>query len=126
MLDKQAISERILTIRKSKSLNQSTFAESLGISQQALSQLEKGKILPSLDVLSNLTTKYDKSYDYILTGRDVSQSNLVSLQEECKFCEQKDELIQAKNETISTQAQLIAQQQEFINRLIDGNGIIKK
>lgn len=117
MLDKQAIGERILTIRKSKGLNQSAFAESIEISQQALSQIEKGKILPSLEVLSNLTIKYDKSYDYLLTGRNILQSGVVTTKEECRFCFDKDELIEAKNETISTQTQFIAQLQEYINHL---------
>lgn len=43
--------EQIAFVRKSKSITQSKLAELTGVSQQAISRLEKEKNLPNLDTL---------------------------------------------------------------------------
>jgi len=63
---KQDIGSRIFSIRKDRKLNQDEFAKSIGITQQALSLIEKGSSLPSLEVLQKITSIYCISYSDIL------------------------------------------------------------
>ncbi|QNR66943.1 helix-turn-helix transcriptional regulator [Paenibacillus peoriae] len=45
------IGQRIRTIRKTNNLNQIKFANTIGISQGTLSELEQDKYRPSLDII---------------------------------------------------------------------------
>ena len=66
MIDKQLVADRIVSIRKGNKLTQVAFAKSLDISQQSLSQIENGIVLPSIEILQKLTSKYCIEYDFIL------------------------------------------------------------
>ena len=68
MIDKQAIGNKILSIRKDNNCSQIVFSKNLNISQQALSQIEKGLVLPSLDLLQKITSIYCIDYSFILGG----------------------------------------------------------
>jgi len=92
MIDKQKIGNTFFLIRKEKRLTQIDFANLLNISQQTLSLIEKGKILPSLEILDILTKKYCISFEYILGIDNQDKKNCVS-------CLQKDAII---NELLNT------------------------
>jgi len=47
---------------------QDDFARVLGISQSQLSKIERGKLAPSVEVLTHLAEKCGKSVDWILRG----------------------------------------------------------
>ena len=50
--------------------SKSQLAKELGISTSAMSQITKGKIMPSLETLANLCRILDVSADYILCITD--------------------------------------------------------
>jgi transcriptional regulator with XRE-family HTH domain len=61
---------RIKTIRKKAKLTQSEFAESIGIKQATLSDIERGKIGLSTALTSKISGIYLVSSDWILTGKE--------------------------------------------------------
>jgi transcriptional regulator with XRE-family HTH domain len=71
LLNKNAIGIRVSEIRKKLNLRQVDFAKEVEISQQALSQIEHGTILPSLDLLQKITSKYSIDYNFIIDGKAV-------------------------------------------------------
>ena len=64
---KKAIGRRIREIR-GFDLNQDEFADVLGITQTAVSKLEKGRVLPTVEILIRLSNYSGKSIDWILRG----------------------------------------------------------
>ncbi len=67
-IDLRAIGRRIRELRGR--LNQIDLAAELGISQAQLSKYEQGKAAPALEVIVDLSLKFGKSTNWILTGRD--------------------------------------------------------
>lgn len=59
-------------LRKSKKLNQSFFAEMLGISLTAYQKYEYGTAEPTFDAISKLADFYNVSVDYLL-GRETNK-----------------------------------------------------
>lgn len=68
MIDKQGVALRIFELRNKNNLSQRVFAKSIEISQQTLSQVENGEIMPSIKVLHQITSKYSIDYSYLLEG----------------------------------------------------------
>ena len=68
-LDLKNIGRRIREIR-GFDLTQAQFAEMLGIRQNTLSNYEKGKIVPTLEMLLKLKAHSGKSIDWIITGEE--------------------------------------------------------
>lgn len=58
--------DKIRLLRISKNLNQNQLAKIVGISQPFLSDIEKGKRKPSIDVLHKLCDALNCSSDYLL------------------------------------------------------------
>lgn len=69
----ESIAERIKVIRKNYKMNQKKFSEQIGISQASLSDIEKGKTRPSIDLVILLSKQYGVSTDWILTGDSRSE-----------------------------------------------------
>ena len=65
---KKAIGRRI---RESRGfdLNQEEFAKVFGITQTAVSKLEKGRVLPTVEILIRLSDYSGRSIDWILRGK---------------------------------------------------------
>lgn len=63
-------------LRKSKGLNQSFFAEMLGISLTAYQKYEHGTAEPNFDNLSKLADFYDVTTDYLL-GRETGDPETI-------------------------------------------------
>lgn len=70
-LDKISIGLKIKQIRENNSLSQIAFSKELEVSQQTISQIEKGIIAPSLDILVRITSKYCISIDAILFDESI-------------------------------------------------------
>ncbi len=68
MFFQEIFSERLSALRKSAKLNQAQMAEVLGITQAAISKIEKGERAASIEVLCALADYFDVSLDY-LCGR---------------------------------------------------------
>ncbi|UUV23644.1 MULTISPECIES: helix-turn-helix domain-containing protein [Lysinibacillus] len=62
------LASRIKYLRKAHSMNQSTFAKEIQISQASLSDIEKGKSKPSLDTLNNISEQFGVSTDWLIKG----------------------------------------------------------
>ncbi len=69
MIDIEAIGKRLKEFREIIDYKQVKFAEQLDITQQTLSQLENGRVQISLNILTQLTERFDISYDWILFGK---------------------------------------------------------
>lgn len=67
----ETIGDRIKFLRNSYSMNQSTFANAINISQASLSDLEKGKTKPSVDTLINISDKFGISLDWLVKGSSI-------------------------------------------------------
>lgn len=66
MENNRSIGERILELRKNKSMTQDELAGRMGITPQALSKWERGLSLPDVGLLANLCGVLDVSADYLL------------------------------------------------------------
>lgn len=65
----QKIGERLVELRKKHHLKQSDIAEILNVSQQVISNIERGVTMPDLEQLKTLADTYKMSLDK-LVGRD--------------------------------------------------------
>lgn len=61
----KTIGDKVKAIRLEHKLNQITFAESIGISQGRLSEIEQGKTKPSADTLKELRSKYKVDLNWL-------------------------------------------------------------
>lgn len=68
MENKKFFSERLFLLRSKKRLSQKALGELLGVSDAAITMMEKGKRSPSFEILCALADYFEVSIDY-LTGR---------------------------------------------------------
>ena len=68
ILDLKAIGSRVRSLRGR--VRQQKFALELGLSQGQLSKVERGKGVPTLELLLGLSAKFGKSIDWIVRGED--------------------------------------------------------
>ena len=59
---------RIRLVRKDKVLSQEAFAQSIGVSRGYLNDIERGRQLPSYNVINSLSEVHSVSIDWLLTG----------------------------------------------------------
>ncbi len=69
MKDMQTIGKRLAEIRKSKKLKQMELAEMLNVSQQVVSNIERGVTAPDIEQLKKIADIYNISLDE-LVGRE--------------------------------------------------------
>lgn len=62
--------ERLLSLRKNKGVSQKALASEFGISDAAITMMEKGKRLPSFEILCALADYFDVSLDYLVGRSD--------------------------------------------------------
>ena len=67
----QTIGKRLAEIRKSKKLKQTELAEMLNVSQQVISNIERGVTAPDIEQLKKIADIYNISLDQ-LVGREFS------------------------------------------------------
>lgn len=72
------LGERLHNLRIEKKMSQKDFAEFLGINQPMLSSYEKGRVLPSLDILKKIASLCQVSLDWLcgMTSDSISFSNI--------------------------------------------------
>lgn len=62
------IGERFKSIRKILNISQDEFAQSLGITKQAISNIEHSKSMPSVGTMDKLLSKFDINLNYLISG----------------------------------------------------------
>lgn len=72
------IGERIHSLRLEKKMSQKDFAAFLGINQPMLSSYEKGRVIPSLDIIKKMATLCHVSLDWLcgIASDSISFSNV--------------------------------------------------
>jgi len=75
MVDLTHVGQTIESLRKSKGMTQDDLASALFCSRQAISKWERGKGMPSIEVLIELTRLFDVSIDALLDGKDLSKED---------------------------------------------------
>ena len=60
------LADKVRLMRKAQKLNQTQLARRVGVAQAYISEIEKGKKTPSVDVLEKLCDALDCSADYLL------------------------------------------------------------
>ena len=70
-----SIGLRIKHLRKECQLSQLDFAEKIGLRQSPLSQMESGKILPSIETLSKIIREFNISYSWLIDGVEKKNTN---------------------------------------------------
>ena len=80
MLDYAEIGKRISQKRKALGLTQFEVCEKCGISDKYLSNIERTRSIPSLDVIIRICEVLETTPDYILLGTNKSETNDVLIQ----------------------------------------------
>lgn len=62
----QEVGERLRQLRENKGKNQSDFAKVLGINQQAYSQIESGKRLPTTQQTQVIIETFEVTYEWLM------------------------------------------------------------
>lgn len=78
MESKKIFSSRLLSLRKRKNISQKLLSTELGISDAAITMMEKGKRYPSFDMLFSLASYFEVPVDYLMgkTGTNLTRANL--------------------------------------------------
>jgi transcriptional regulator with XRE-family HTH domain len=85
------LNNRLKELRNDLKMNQSTFAETIGITQSTLSSYENGNASPSNDVLLTIAKKFNISLDWLF-GISQKKINISSLGDVVDFLFSLDEL----------------------------------
>lgn len=67
-----SIHARIKEIRQVSGLSQEEFATSVGLKRANYAQIEGGKQYPTLETISNIVRNYNKSYDWVIDGKEIA------------------------------------------------------
>lgn len=62
-------------VRKARHLSQQQVAFDLNITREALSHYENGRREPSLDILVKMSLYFNKSIDFLITGKEFSKKD---------------------------------------------------
>lgn len=87
------IGKRIATRRKQLGLKQNVFAERIGISNNYLSSIERGKEKPTLDILVNICNALQVTPDYLLMGNLYSNNIPQNIVDGLRLCSEADLLL---------------------------------
>lgn len=72
LLSKEDIGRRLKELRLSTHKSQTDFAKEIGLTRGNYAQIEMGKQYPSYEVLINISRQFEKSYEWILHGYEMS------------------------------------------------------
>jgi transcriptional regulator with XRE-family HTH domain len=75
ILSKKNIGERIKELRVNNGLSQAFIANVLNLSRSNYSQIELGNQYPTFNTLHEIATYYSKTYEWLLHGNSIEQSN---------------------------------------------------
>ncbi len=79
MLNLETIGSKITKLRKEFKLTQLELAEKIYVTPQAVSKWEKGKSIPSIEVLIELTKLFNISIDYLLDNTEILEHDYKSM-----------------------------------------------
>jgi transcriptional regulator with XRE-family HTH domain len=68
-VDWDAVGQRLRELR-GFDVTQQEFAHRIGVSQNHLSTMERGKVEIGAEILLRISLEFDKSLDWLLTGKD--------------------------------------------------------
>lgn len=83
-MDVKNLGRKLRLLRTNLNLNQTVFAEKIGITQSTLSSYEKGNASPSLEVLYTIATTFHISIDWLL-GISSSEMKISSVADVANF-----------------------------------------
>ena len=75
MIDYTIIGKRIQTRRQEQNITQEKLADRVGISVVYLSKIEKGRVYPTLETLSNICTELDTELSAILSNTEIARKD---------------------------------------------------
>lgn len=78
ILSKKMLGERIKSLRLEKAYAQADVASFLKLSRSNYSQIELGNQYPTFRTLNVLSRHYNKSYEWLLHGKDIQQEQPVN------------------------------------------------
>ena len=70
MFDKIIFSQRLRSLRKAKNLNQNQLGQAVGLTQFAISKIERAERAASIEVICALADYFDISVDYLIGRSD--------------------------------------------------------
>lgn len=79
MLNLEIIGSKISKLRKDLNLTQLELAEKIYVTPQAVSKWEKGKSVPSIEILIELTKLFNISIDYLLDKSEILEDDYESM-----------------------------------------------
>lgn len=85
---------RIAILRREAGMNQLDLAETLGLSQQAISKYENGKAEPDSDTLKQLSRLFNVSVDYIIGNSDKRDHSSLNQKDEKDISKTLDMLME--------------------------------
>lgn len=89
-IDYKNMGLRIKKRRNQLKLKQNVLAEQVDISNNHLSSIERGKEIPSLEVLVKICNALNVTPDYLLLGNMHSNNVEYSMYESLRLCSQRD------------------------------------
>lgn len=85
---KKVLSLKIQALRKSNGLTQEELAEKCGVSWRTISNLERGAVLPSLELVYKLSSQLNISIDELLNNKIQTNKSLARLKKESEVIEE--------------------------------------
>lgn len=89
-LDYENLGKRIAKRRKNVNIKQNALAEMLGISNNYLSSIERGKEKPSLEIIVKIFNILQVTPDYLLMGNMHSNNVPQNISEGLRLCTDED------------------------------------
>ena len=86
-VDPLQIGLKIQALRKTKKLTQEQLAESIGVSWRTISNLERGLVMPSLQVICDIGQYFDVSIDELVNNNVKKVKSRTRLQQETQVIE---------------------------------------
>lgn len=83
------LANQIILLRKKAGMSQLQLANKLNIGPSAIGMYEQGRRTPSVDLLIDIANLFGVSLDYLITGKEYTDSvadNIVPLCSPCKVC----------------------------------------
>ncbi len=107
-MDKNDLADRFRALRNKVNLSQKDFAQTIGVSQSVIAEIERGSREPSRSVLVAIAEKYQISLDWLLlgmgTGEPVQRKEdpeVEALKKEIAEMEDTIRTLEAENKEIS-------------------------
>ena len=88
LISKKALSIRIKSLRKATNLTQEKLAEKCNVSWRTISNLERGSVVPSLNLICNLSQQLNISIDDLLNNKIQTTKSLTQLKKESEVIEE--------------------------------------